>query len=98
MFLKSDTSWKKSFVTLFLACSLGGLLLAASAWANAVETSGEPGSPGATTTIDGKQLPPPPDKHFGGKIERNVIDSTTLLAAAPGAAEGCAQHPADHDR
>jgi arylsulfatase A-like enzyme len=35
-----------------------------------------PGSPSSTVTLDGNQLPPPPDKHFGGKIERNVIDST----------------------
>jgi arylsulfatase len=41
-----------------------------------VQTTGVPGSPSATTTIDGKQLPPPPDKHFGGKIERNALDST----------------------
>ena len=34
------------------------------------------GSPESTVTLDGKQLPPPPDKHFGGNIERNVIDST----------------------
>ena len=40
------------------------------------EVSGEPGSPSATVTIDGKQLPPPPDKEFGGKIERSVLDST----------------------
>ena len=40
------------------------------------QVSGTLGSPSATTTIDGKQLPPPPDKTFGGKIERNVIDST----------------------
>jgi len=38
--------------------------------------TGVPGSPGATTTVDGGQLPPPPDKHFGGKIERNVLQST----------------------
>jgi hypothetical protein len=38
--------------------------------------TGVPGSPAATTTIDGRQLPPPPDKHFGGKIERNVLQST----------------------
>ena len=37
---------------------------------------GTPGSPDTKTTIDGKQLPPPPDKTFGGKIERNAIDST----------------------
>ena len=39
------------------------------------EITGVPGSPSATTTIDGKQLPPPPDKHFGGKIERSVLNS-----------------------
>ncbi|MFI4937324.1 MAG: arylsulfatase [Candidatus Berkiellales bacterium] len=40
----------------------------------APQTTGEPGSPSATTTIDGQQLPPPPQK-FKGKIERNVADS-----------------------
>ena len=34
-----------------------------------------PGSACATTTIDGKQLPPPPQK-FEGKIERNAAQST----------------------
>ena len=33
------------------------------------------GSPGATTTINGYQLPPPPQP-FGGKIERNAAQST----------------------
>ena len=33
------------------------------------QVSGTLGSPSATTTIDGKQLPPPPDKAFGGKID-----------------------------
>src|SRR5499427_10422148 len=33
----------------------------------AQQTTGTPGSPGATTTIDGKYLPPPPPK-FGGEI------------------------------
>ncbi len=42
----------------------------------AAEITGVAGSPSATTTIDGKQLPPLPDKHFGGKIERNALDST----------------------
>ena len=40
----------------------------------AQQISGVPGSPGATTTIDGRQLPPPPPK-FGGKIERNAAQS-----------------------
>jgi arylsulfatase A-like enzyme len=40
----------------------------------AQQTTGVSGSPSATTTIDGKQLPPPPPK-FGGKIERNAAQS-----------------------
>src|SRR5215468_677277 len=35
--------------------------------AAAQQTTGTPGSPGASTTIDGKYLPPPPPK-FGGEI------------------------------
>ena len=34
----------------------------------AVEVTGVPGSPSATTTIDGKQLPPMPDEKFGEKF------------------------------
>jgi arylsulfatase A-like enzyme len=41
----------------------------------AQQITGEPGSPSATTTIDGNQLPPMPDEAFGGKIERNVLQS-----------------------
>ena len=37
-------------------------------------TTGTPGSPSATTTIEGLQLPPLPQK-FEGKIERNVAQS-----------------------
>ena len=44
------------------------------------QTSGALGSPGATTTIDGKQLPPPPQP-FGGKIERNAAQSTPYWPA-----------------
>ena len=40
----------------------------------AQQITGVPGSPSATTTIDGEQLPPPPPK-FGGKIERNAPQS-----------------------
>jgi len=40
----------------------------------AEEQTGVLGSPGATRTIDGKQLPPPPPK-FGGKIARNAAQS-----------------------
>jgi len=58
---------------------LGGMLAAAviavapSARAQ-VQTTGTPGSPSATTTIDGKQLPPP-DPKFGGVIKDSAVDS-----------------------
>src|SRR6266480_2809378 len=39
-----------------------------------VQTTGTPGSPGATTTIDGKQIPPP-DPQFGGVIKDSAKDS-----------------------
>jgi arylsulfatase len=41
----------------------------------AQEVTGVPGSPSATITIDGKQLPPPPPK-FGGVIKQSAKDST----------------------
>jgi len=42
--------------------------------ASAQQVTGIPGSPSATTTIDGKQLPPPPAK-FGGVIKEQAKDS-----------------------
>ena len=42
--------------------------------AMAVETTGVPGSPSATTTIDGKQLPSP-DPKFGGVIKDDALQS-----------------------
>ncbi len=41
----------------------------------AQQVTGVPGSPSATTTIDGAQLPPPPAK-FGGVIKETAKDST----------------------
>jgi arylsulfatase len=52
----------KITTTLSITFLLGTSCLAA---ANAQTITGTPGSPSATTTIDGKQLPPPPPK-FGG--------------------------------
>jgi len=43
--------------------------------ASAVETTGQVGSPSATTTIEGDQLPAP-DPKFGGKIEKDALQST----------------------
>jgi arylsulfatase len=40
-----------------------------------VRVNGTPGSPGATISANGQQLPPMPQK-FGGKIERNAAQST----------------------
>jgi arylsulfatase A-like enzyme len=40
----------------------------------AQQVAGEPGSPGATSTISGKQLPPP-DPKFGGMIKEKASES-----------------------
>jgi arylsulfatase A-like enzyme len=42
--------------------------------AQAQQTTGTPGSPNATTTIDGRYLPPPPQK-FQGEINLNAAQS-----------------------
>jgi arylsulfatase A-like enzyme len=58
-----------------LALTLGLLVgTALSPVASAQETTGVPGSPSATTTIDGKYLPPPPPR-FGGEIGLDAKDS-----------------------
>jgi len=58
-----------------LMCLSFAMALAVAGGAGAAEqTPAAPGSPAATTTIDGRQLPPPPPK-FGGKIERNAAQS-----------------------
>jgi hypothetical protein len=43
--------------------------------APAQQITGTPGSPSATTTISGEQLPAPPGK-FGGVIKESALDST----------------------
>ena len=45
----------------------------------AQEITGVPGSPSATTTIDGKQIPPP-DPKFGGVIEEKASESKAWWA------------------
>lgn len=61
---------------LFLA---GIILLSGWSAAAAQQVTGEPGSPSATTTIDGKQLPPP-DPAFGGVIENDALQSKSWWA------------------
>ena len=48
--------------------------------ADARETTGTPGSPDATTTIDGRYLPPPPQK-FKGEINLNAAQSKSAWPA-----------------
>ena len=48
--------------------------LAPSSWAE-IQTTGVIGQPNATTTISGKQLPPP-DPKFGGVIKEKAAEST----------------------
>ena len=50
------------------------LLMLAALPALAVETTGAPGSPSATSTIDGRQLPAP-DPKFGGVIKNDALQS-----------------------
>jgi hypothetical protein len=52
------------------ACALATVTTAI----NAQQVTGELGSPSATTTIDGKQLPPP-DPKFGGVIKEKASES-----------------------
>jgi len=55
------------------------LLAAASSLQAEIQTTGTPGSPGATTTISGKQLPAP-DPKFGGVIKDNAMQSKAWWA------------------
>ena len=57
---------------------LCGIVTAVVAYTTSIQAqvvTGELGSPSATTTIDGNQLPPPP-MPFGGVIKESVSDST----------------------
>lgn len=55
------------------ALSILTLLLGAPVWSQQV--TGTLGDPGATTTINGAQLPPP-DPAFGGVIKQKATEST----------------------
>jgi arylsulfatase A-like enzyme len=56
-----------------LTCITGALLMAAIP-SLGQQVTGTPGSPNATTTIDGRYLPAPPQK-FEGQIELNALQS-----------------------
>src|SRR6476659_5854635 len=55
------------------------IILAGTAYSLAQQISGTPGSPGATTTLDGKQLPPA-DPKFGGVIGEKASESKAWWA------------------
>ena len=57
------------------------LSLSAAVAAHAQQITGVLGSPAATITIDGKQLPPP-DPKFGGVIKERASESTPWWAPA----------------
>jgi arylsulfatase A-like enzyme len=57
-----------------LLISVAGVLALGCVSALAQQVTGVPGSPGASTTIDGKQLPPP-DAKFGGVIKDGALQS-----------------------
>jgi len=67
----------KSHIATILLITSSLLLAGTSLFA--VETTGEPGSPSATTTISGKQLPAPEPK-FGGEIKHDALKSKAWWA------------------
>src|SRR5271166_5329702 len=78
---KAELPMKKS--TLLMCEIVASILLMAVPYAHAqaqVQTTGTPGSPSATTTIPGNQLPAPPEP-FGGVIKETAKDSTPYWPA-----------------
>ena len=62
---------KKELLTLSLGLLVG---IALSPTAIAQQITGVPGSPSTTSTIDGRQIPPPPGA-FGGTINLDALNS-----------------------
>ena len=75
-----------------------GMIIAAlmSISLQAQQITGTPGSPSATTTVDGNYLPNPPAK-FGGVINLRRQEFQTVLAAQCRAAQGRAECAPHHD-
>ena len=74
----------KTKTLILLSGIFAAALMAASPSAMAqVQTTGTPGSPSATTTIDGKQLPPPPTevrrRDQGGRQRFQVLLAATVV-------------------
>ena len=75
-------------------CAL--IVLATSIHAQQVQTTGAPGSPDATMTIDGRYLPAPPAP-FQGEINLNALQSKPAWPARVVPPKGAPEHPADPD-
>ena len=69
--------FQRLFLVSFPVCVL--LVTATSIHAQQIQTTGTPGAPSATTTISGKQLPPP-DPKFGGVIKDGALQSKAWWA------------------
>src|SRR6266542_4848639 len=69
--------FQRLFLVSIQVCVL--LVTATSIHAQQIQTTGTAGSPSATTTIDGKQLPPP-DPKFGGVIKEKASASQAWWA------------------
>ena len=64
----------KTHKSICLCGAVAAFVLTAAFSASAQQITGTPGSPSATMTIDGKQIPPPP-MPFGGEIKESAKDS-----------------------
>ncbi len=78
-----STNVEEKKLSRFTACASAGAMLATAlggaAPASATEVTGTMGSPSATTTISGKQLPAP-DPKFGGVIKEDALSSKAWWA------------------
>ncbi len=74
MYFKTRTSIVHWMVT------VATLLFSTAALSDQIQTTGTPGSPSATTTISGKQLPAP-DPKFGGEIKDDALQSKPWWAS-----------------
>ena len=81
----------------FLGCAVIAVVLAGVARIEAQQVTGVPGSPSATTTISGKQLPPRTLK-FGGVIKEKATDSKPWWPPTVVPPKGAPNVLLDHDR
>jgi arylsulfatase len=71
-----EVQMQKSWIAISLSFLVGAITATS---VSAQQITGTPGSPSATSTITGKQLPPP-DPKFGGVIKERASESTPWWA------------------